>query len=131
MPSANRNTTVLASMPGCPYGERHIATTLAGGAVAASTFSIRLFTHTIVIVVRGAVDAENAAGLRQMLVDAIVRRRPRRLIIDLARATTLDPLAIGALLAAQDTASDVHVTVALRHPRGSVADQLARAGLTA
>jgi anti-anti-sigma factor len=98
--------------------------------VGVPAVSTRTFAHTIVIVVSGDLDEDGSHRLRRVLVDAIMRRRPRRVIVDLARATDLVDSAVGALIAAHDSAPDLHVTFALRRPNADVAATLAGHGLT-
>jgi anti-anti-sigma factor len=97
--------------------------------VATPSVSTRMFTHTVVVKLRGVVDERDTPRLRRVLVDLIMRRRPRQLVVDLTRATTVDPLAIGTLVAAHDAAPDMRVAFAVRRPNPSVAAQLVRAGL--
>jgi anti-anti-sigma factor len=97
--------------------------------VAAPTVSTRTFIHTVVVTLRGDVDERGTERLRRVLVDAIMHQRPRQLVVDLARATALDPMAVGTLIAARDAAPDMRVNFALRHPNHGVAAQLAGAGL--
>jgi anti-anti-sigma factor len=89
-----------------------------------------MFKHTLVVLLRGDVGEADTGDLRRILVDAIMHRRPRRLVVDLGAVTALDPLAVGALIAAQDTAPQMRVRLALRRPTGGVAVQLSTAGLT-
>ncbi len=97
--------------------------------MATPSVSTRMFTHTVVVKLRGVVDERDTPRLRRLLVDMIMRRRPRHLVVDLARATTVDPLAIGTLVAARDAAPQMRVAFAVRRPNPSVAAQLVRAGL--
>jgi anti-anti-sigma regulatory factor len=99
-------------------------------ATVAPTVSARMFTHTVVIVLRGHVDETGTIHLRQLLVDAMMHRRPRRIVVDLAQTTGLDPTAVGALIAAHDAAPDVQVSFDLRRPRPGLAAELAGHGLT-
>jgi anti-anti-sigma regulatory factor len=89
-----------------------------------------MFTHTVVIVLRGHVDETGTTHLRQLLVEAMLHRRPRRIVVDLAQATGLDPTAVGALIAAHDAAPDVQVAFDLRRPSPGLAAELAGHGLT-
>ena len=89
----------------------------------------RIYTHTVVVTVCGDVGEADSPRLRRLLVDAMMRRRPRRIVVDLAGATALDATAIGPLLAARDSAPDVQVTLALRRPNPAVAADLRDNGL--
>ena len=98
--------------------------------VAEPTVRTRRFKYTLVVLLRGEVDESGTDDLRRVLVDAIVRQRPRRVVVDLAMVTALDPMAVGALMAAHDTAPQMRVRLALRRPNDGVAVQLSTAGLT-
>jgi anti-anti-sigma factor len=96
--------------------------------VAVPSVSVRNFTHTMVVVLRGDIDIQQTVGLRRVLVEAI-RRHPRRLIIDLAGVTVLDQTAVGALLVTAETAVDLHTYFAIRHACPAVAEQLRHIGI--
>ena len=96
----------------------------------ATTVSSRTFAHTVVIVVRGAIDDAGSGLLRRALVGAM-RRPPRRIIVDLGRAVSLDPAAVGALIAAYDMALGMHVGLSVRNPTHGIAAELADEGLPA
>jgi anti-anti-sigma regulatory factor len=89
----------------------------------------RSYAHTTVIVLCGDIVESDLPDLCRSLADAIVRRRPRRVVVDLSRATALDPTAIGALVAAGDTAPDLHVVLGVRSPDPAVTADLAALGL--
>lgn len=99
--------------------------------MSSPTVSARRFTHTTVIVVRGVVDEAGGDQLRHVLVDALMRNRTRRVVVDLARATELDPTAVGALIAAHETAPELSVGFSLRAPNRDIATELAGHGLLA
>jgi anti-anti-sigma regulatory factor len=80
-------------------------------------------------VLRGNIGESDAGQLRSVLVEALMRRRPRRLVVDLTDAATLDATAIGALVAARDTGPDMRIAVDVRRPNSSVTADLARHGL--
>ena len=69
---------------------------------------------TITVLLDGEIDHVATADLRAALVDVILHRKPRRLIIDLNRVTALDAAAVGALRAAQATAMDTGLTAIFR-----------------
>lgn len=98
--------------------------------VAVPSVSRRVFTHSMVVVLRGDIDLSETAILRRVLVEAM-RRRPRRLVIDLAGVISLDQTAVGALLAAAETAVDLDMRVVIRHAAAAVAAQLRLSGVTA
>jgi anti-anti-sigma factor len=99
--------------------------------VTTPSVSTRAFTHTVVIVLRGHIDEQESHRLRHELIDAMMRRRPRHVVVDLSRTISLDPTAVGALIAAHDTAPDMHLTLTLRRPCAVVAAELAEQGLPA
>jgi anti-sigma B factor antagonist len=86
--------------------------------------------NVIIVAVRGNVDQEVAGGLRRALAGAIVRDRPRRLVIDLSGVTAIDDTGIGTLVAAWQAAGDVQIEVSLHRPSPAVAEALATNGLT-
>lgn len=69
------------------------------------------------IYLHGDIDVVAAAHLRAALVHALGRRRRgKRLLVDLSGATGLDPIGVGALLAARDAAHDARAVFILRGP---------------
>jgi anti-anti-sigma factor len=99
--------------------------------VIAATVSTRTYPHTTVIVLCGDIDEPNTRRLRHALVQTLLRRRPRRIVVDLTRATTLDATAIGALVAAHESAPDLDIALHLRRPNQATTADLARHGLVA
>lgn len=84
---------------------------------------------TFVIQPHGALGAEDAVELRRLLVHAVRRVRPLRLVLDLQDVTDLDPINLGSLAAACQL-GDVHsVAVFLDHSSPAIADRLAAAGV--
>jgi anti-anti-sigma factor len=84
---------------------------------------------TLVIRLRGALDAEAAVGLRHALVDAIRHTRPLRLVMDLAKVEELDPISLGTLAAACGLGDDHQVAVFLDHSPAPIAASLTAAGI--
>ncbi|GGN63214.1 hypothetical protein GCM10010112_22260 [Actinoplanes lobatus] len=84
---------------------------------------------TLVIQLRGVLNAEHAADLRHALIHAIRHTRPSCLILDLAGVREIDAISLGALAAACHLGDVQHVAVYLDHPPESVARQLAAAGV--
>jgi anti-anti-sigma factor len=99
--------------------------------VTTSTISTRAYSRTVVITLRGHIDEKVSHRLRHLLVDAIMRRRTRRIVIDLAEATQPDATALGALIAAHDSAPEMQIAFDLRRPSPAMATHLASHGLTA
>jgi anti-anti-sigma factor len=78
------------------------------------------------IYLHGDIDAAAAVHLRAALVQALGRRRRgNRLVVDLTEATGLDPIGVGALLAARDAARDARAVFLLRAPNPGLAPGLA------
>jgi anti-anti-sigma regulatory factor len=98
--------------------------------VTAAAVTTRIYPHTTVIVLCGDIGETDTYRLRQALVEAIMRRRARRVVVDLTRATVLDATAIGALLAVQDSALDLHMALDVRRPNAAVTADLAGHGLS-
>jgi anti-anti-sigma factor len=78
----------------------------------------------------GDINGPATGLLCRALADAIMRRRPERVLVDLRGATFLDPGAVGALLAAVDAADDVRIDLTVCNPSPDLAAQLAGTGLT-
>lgn len=70
--------------------------------MATPPVSSRTFANTTVIRLRGHISHHHSDRLRHVLVAAIMHHPKQRLIVDLSRASALDELAIGALIAAVD-----------------------------
>jgi anti-anti-sigma factor len=89
-------------------------------------------THSDAVVIEVHGDVGEAAGdqLRRELITAMMRRRPRRIVVDLSHADSLDPGAVGALIAANDAANDLRLTLALHGPSDDIAAELTAHGLT-
>ena len=86
---------------------------------------------TMVIKPHGAVDAGCAVLLRQMLVHAIRKVRPLRLVVDLGEVTEVDPINLGTLAALCDLADDQNVVVVIEHASTAIAVELRAAGVPA
>jgi anti-anti-sigma factor len=97
--------------------------------VTAAAVTTRTYPHTTVIALRGEIGESLAPQLRHALAETLVRRRPRRIVVDLNGVTALDATAIGVLLGAQDSAVDLHVVLAVRRANQAMAADLAGHGL--
>jgi anti-anti-sigma factor len=84
---------------------------------------------SLVIKPPGPLDVDGAVEFRQMLVHAVRKQRPLRLIVDLAQVTTIDPINIGTLAALCDLADDQKVAVFLVNASPELADDLRAAGV--
>jgi anti-anti-sigma factor len=97
--------------------------------VAAPSVSIRYHKHTTRIALRGAIAEDETVRLRGLLVDVFLRRRPRRLVVDVGPVTTLDAAALGALIVAADMAPDHAVDFQLQCRDQRMAAEFEQAGL--
>jgi anti-anti-sigma factor len=98
--------------------------------VTAASVSIRYHKHTTRIALRGTIAEDETVRLRGLLVEAILRRRPRRLVVEVGPVTTLDSAAVGTLIAAADLAPDQSVDFQVQCRDQRVAAELTQAGLT-
>ena len=82
----------------------------------------RWFTNDHVLIkLSGAIEGDLLETLRQTLATALVRRRPARVLVDLRATTRLDPIAVGALIAATDAAHDLGITLTIHERDGHTA----------
>lgn len=86
---------------------------------------------SLVIRPHGEIGVDTAVDLRQILVHAVRRTRPLRLIVDLAAVTTVDPINIGTFAAACGLADDHRVAVFFDDPPADLAARLTQAGVPA
>jgi anti-anti-sigma regulatory factor len=84
---------------------------------------------SLVIQPHGAMGADRALPLRQLLIHAVRKVRPRRLIVELGDVHTLDPINLGTLAALCDLADDHHVIVFMDNSSAAIAVQLQAAGV--
>ena len=84
---------------------------------------------SLVVRPHGVIDPEQTAHLRQLLVHAVRKVRPKSLILDLADVPDLDPINLGTLAALCDLADDHDVVLWLEHPSAEVALLLREAGV--
>lgn len=85
---------------------------------------------TVVIRPHGLVGLNHAVELRQVLVHAVRKLRPMRLVLDLADVTGLDPINLGTVSAICDIADDHSVAVFIDCPSAVLAGQLTAAGVS-
>ena len=81
--------------------------------------SVRVYhaRYVTAVYLRGAIDAVAAGDLRAALAKALVRRRPgHHILVDLTEATSVDPIGVGAVIAARDAAADTRMVFSLRCP---------------
>lgn len=84
---------------------------------------------SVIVSAQGVVGADDAVELRQLLVHAVRKLRPLRLVVDLADVVTLDPINLGTLAAACGLGDDHQVAVFLDNPSSALAADLAAAGV--
>lgn len=99
-----------------------------------SNFSVEVRTGpdgSLVVRPCGVLDTGCAVEFRQVLVHAVRRVRPLRLVLDLADVTAVDPINLGTLSALCDLADDHHVVVFLDNSSAAIAADLRAAGVPA
>jgi anti-anti-sigma factor len=84
---------------------------------------------SLVVQPHGAMDLEYAVQFRQVLVHAVRKVRPLRLILDLGDVSDMDPINLGTLAALCDLADDHHVVVFMDNSSAAIAGQLTAAGV--
>ncbi len=84
---------------------------------------------TLVVRPIGAVDDDGAALFRQMLIHAVRRVRPGRLLVDLTDVPFVDALHLGTLAALCELADDQHVRVVVAVGDPALATRLRAAGV--
>jgi anti-anti-sigma factor len=84
---------------------------------------------SLVVQPHGAMDSDCAVHFRQVLVHAVRRVRPLRLILDLGDVSDMDAINLGTLAALCDLADDHHVVVFMDNSSAAIAVQLQAAGV--
>lgn len=84
---------------------------------------------SLVVQPHGSMDDDCAVHFRQVLVHAIRKVRPLRLILDLADVSDVDPINLGTLAALCDLADDHHVIVFMDNSSAVIASELKAAGV--
>jgi anti-anti-sigma factor len=84
---------------------------------------------SLVVQPHGVIDLDSAVHFRQVLVHAVRRVRPLRLILDLGDVSDMDPINLGTLAALCDLADDHHVVVFMDNSSATIAGQLTAAGV--
>jgi anti-anti-sigma factor len=77
----------------------------------------------------GDMDSDCAVHFRQVLVHAVRKVRPLRLILDLGDVSDMDAINLGTLAALCDLADDHHVIVFMDNSSAAIAVQLQAAGV--
>ncbi len=85
---------------------------------------------TIVVDVRGMLDAATVDALRTALLTTLHAQRPMTMIVDLTFVTFMDSMGVGALVAGYNAARETGTRFVLRNPSEFVHHQLRVTGLT-
>jgi anti-anti-sigma factor len=85
---------------------------------------------TIIVEVRGTLDAATVDALRTTLLGTLQRQRPPVLVVDLTFVTFMDSFGIGTLVTGHHAAREVGTRFMLRNPSEFVHRQLRVTGLT-
>jgi anti-anti-sigma regulatory factor len=83
----------------------------------------------VVVCPHGAMDPDGSGELRHILVHTMRRVRPPRLILDLGDVPALDPINLGAVVAACELGDDHAVAVFVQNPSPTLAAQLTAWGV--
>ena len=84
---------------------------------------------SLVVQPHGVMDLDCAVQFRQVLVHAVRKMRPLRLILDLGDVSDVDPINLGTLAALCDLADDHQVVVFMDNSSATIAGQLTAAGV--
>jgi anti-anti-sigma factor len=84
---------------------------------------------TIIMDVRGTLDAATVGALRGALLDTLREYRPTKLVVDLMYVTFMDSMGIGTLVAGYNAARETGARFELRNPSAFVHQQLRVTGL--
>jgi anti-anti-sigma factor len=84
---------------------------------------------SLVIQPHGVMDAERAVPLRQLLIHAVRKVRPARLVVDLRDVRMLDPINLGTLAALCGVADDHEIALVLANPNADIKAELLTAGV--
>jgi anti-anti-sigma regulatory factor len=97
-----------------------------------ANFSVEVRTDpdgSLVVQPSGDLGTECAVQFRQVLVHAVRKLRPLRLIVDLGEVTAVDPINLGTLAALCDLADDHRVVVFLHNSPAAIGAKLRAAGV--
>jgi anti-anti-sigma factor len=86
--------------------------------------------NTVVVEVRGPLEAQTVGALRSVLLDAVARWRPKQLAVDLRNVPFMDSMGVGTLVAGSNAARDVGGALVVRSPSPFVHRLLHITGLT-
>lgn len=83
----------------------------------------------VIVCPHGLMDPDGSGELRHVLVHTVRRVRPALLILDLGDVPVLDPINLGAVVAACELGDDHAVAVFVQNPSARQAEQLTAAGV--
>ena len=86
---------------------------------------------SLVVQPHGAIDSDCAVQFRQVLIHAVRKVRPDRLVLDLADVSDVDPIILGSMAALCDIADHHHVVIVMANSTPAIAGQLRAAGVPA
>ena len=84
---------------------------------------------SLVVQPHGAMSPDSAVHFRQVLVHAVRKVRPLRLILDLGDGSDMDPINVGTLAALCGLADDHHVVVFMDNSSATIAGLLTAGGV--
>ena len=90
----------------------------------------RLNEDTVIVEVRGPLEAQTVGALRSVLLDAIARYRPSQIAVDLRNVPFMDSIGVGTLVAGSNATRDIGGVLAVRSPSPFVHRLLHITGLT-
>jgi anti-sigma B factor antagonist len=85
---------------------------------------------SVVVEVRGALEADTVGAMRSVLLDTIASWKPKRLTVDLRNVPFMDSVGIGTLVAGSNATRDAGGTFEVRNPSPFVHRLLHITGLT-
>jgi anti-anti-sigma regulatory factor len=84
---------------------------------------------TVVLCLHGRLGEDMAVELRQVVVHAVRKIRPLRLVLDLTNVSALDPINLGTVAAACQLGDDHQVVVMIEISSAALAERLITAGV--
>jgi len=84
---------------------------------------------SVVVRLHGAMGSDCAVQFRRVLIHAVRKVRPDRLVLDLGDVSDVDPINLGVMAALCDVADDLHVAVVMENSAPAIAIQLQAAGV--
>ena len=84
---------------------------------------------SLVVQPHGAMGSDCSLQFRQVLIHAVRKVRPYRLVLDLGDVSDVDPINLGAMAALCDVADDHQVALVMQNFAPAIAVQLRAAGV--